>query len=329
MKTMRKRALLASLPALAAFAALALALPGASHAQQAFPSKPIKILIGFPPGTIMDAMGRPMAAELSRRMGQPVVVENRVGANATIAARAVLQAEPDGYTLFFGNVSAVHPLLNKTNGVDASKELTPVADVAVPPFVLIARAGLPVTTFAQLGQFMKANPGKLTYGAPSATADMLMALTKARTGVEARGIPYKGSPQVAIALLADEVDLTAATAQSFIPQLRAGKMRGLFVMGNKRLAVLPDIPTTAELGIKDLELSVHMGFWAPPGMPAAIVQKLNAEIVAALATPSVNQAIRDLGAEPTGTSAAAQLKITEAENKAWAEAARLANFQPQ
>ena len=173
----------------------------------------------------------------------------------------------------------------------------------------------------------KANPDALTHGAPSATANLIMAMVKTKTGMSSRGIPYKSSAQLAIALLAGEVDLGAVTVLSFLPQIQAGKVRPLLVLSAKRSPLAPNVPTAAELGFRDLEMATNMGLWAPRATPRDIIQRLSTEAVAVLKTPAIADQIRKgAGAEPVGSTPEGQLRIYEAETRSWTEAARLANF---
>lgn len=305
---------------------LALLWSGFASAQ-AYPNKPIRFIIGFPPGTIIDTVARPLAEEMSKKLGQPIIIEFKPGANSTIGAKFVVNAEPDGYTLFFGTSSTIHPLLNKNNGVDAGKDMASVAAVASAPFFVLSRASLPVTSLKELTAWGKANPDRLSHAAPSATANLIMKMIEARTGVSSRGIPYKSSAQASLALLSGEVDLGAATVLSFLPHIQAGKLRALFVLAPKRSGLLPDVPTAAELGVANLEMATNIGLWAPPGTPAAVIQRISSEVAAALAVPAIAENIRKgAGADPVGSTPEGQLRIFEAESKSWAEAARLANF---
>ncbi len=296
----------------------------------AYPNKPIRFIIGFPPGTIIDAVGRIVTNEMSKHLGQPIILEFKPGANSTIGAKYVVNAEPDGYTIFLGTASTIHPLLNRNNGVDAGKEFASISTIATAPFFILVRADLPIKSLQDLIAYDKAKPGALTYGSPSAPAYLLMSVLKERTGVDVRSVPYKASGQVAMALLAGEVDMAAVTALSFLPHIQAGKIRPLFSLSPKRASILPDVPTAAELGIRNFEFATTIGLWAPLGTPKEIIQKLNAEVVAALKNPAVAEQVRKAaGAEPVSSTPEGQIAVHDADSKAWGEAARLANFKPE
>lgn len=297
---------------------------------QPYPDKPIRFVIGFPPGTIIDAVGRIVTAEMSKQLGQSIVLDFRPGANATIGARHVMSAPADGYTLFFGTASTIHPILNRFNGVEAGKEFASVAAIATAPFFMLSKADLPVRSLQDFTAHAKSKADGLTYGAPSAPAFLLMRVFRDRTGVEARAIPYKNSAQLSVALLAGEVDVAPATALSFLPHIRAGKVRALFILAPKRSSLLPGVPTAAELGIRNFEFATNIGLWAPPATPREVVQKLNAEATAALRVPAVAEQVRTIaGAEPVGSTPEGQLAIYDADVKSWGEAARLADFRPE
>lgn len=295
---------------------------------QAYPQKPIRVVIGFPPGTIMDGVARPVSEEMSRRLGQPIVLEFKAGAGSTIAAKYVAAAAPDGYTLLFSAASAILPLLNR-NGVDSGTELTSVAHVASAPFFVLARGDLPVSNMRDLIAYSKAQPGRVTHGVGTATAELVMQMFKARTGVESRSIPYKSSVQSLQAMLAGEIDLSVGTVAAFLPHMQTGKIRAIAVLSAQRSPLAPDVPTASELGISNLEIGTNLGLWAPPNTPADVVQKLSGEVRAALSLPAVLERVRKgAAAEPSATpTSEGQLRIYESEKKIWAEAAQIANFK--
>lgn len=297
---------------------------------QPYPNKPIRFTIGFPPGTVLDAVARLAGNEMEKQLGQPIVLEFKTGANGTIAAKAVVNAPPDGYTLFYGNTTSIHPIFNRNNAVFAGKELLPIARFATSPFVFFSSAKLPAGSFPELLAYAKANPDRLTFGSPNPTFALIMQMLKDRTGFSARVIPYKGSPQIVVALLAGEADLAFSNVQPYLPHIQAGKIRALFVAGDKRSPLLPNVPTADEVRIANFELATNQGLWAPLGTPREIIQKLNAAAASALKVPAVAEQIRKgSAAEPVGGTPEDLLRTFEYETKLYSEAAKASNFQPQ
>lgn len=297
---------------------------------QSYPTKPVRFIIGFPPGTIIDGSARLVANEMEKRLGQPILLEFKPGANGTIGAKYVVTAKPDGYTLCYCNVLGTHPIFNKNNAVDARKDFAPVSQFITTPWFIFSSAKLPVNSFRDLVAFSKANPDRLQYGSQTANIDLVMQMLKERTGVVSRGIPYKGSPQAIIALISGEIDLGSGTVLAFLPHVRAGKVRGLLVASATRSSLLPDVQTAAEAGIPNFEMALNYGLWAPLNTPTDLVKKLNMEASAALKIPSIADKLRqEYGVDPVGSSPEDQLRTFDAEIKFWTEAARLANYKPQ
>lgn len=297
---------------------------------QTYPAKPVRIIIGNPPASVVDVTIRPVAEELTRRLGQPFIVENRPGANSRIGAKAVVSAAPDGYTLFYSLVMQSHSLFGRDSAVDAGKDLLPVSQLVSTPWVLVVRSTLPITSLQELVAYSKANPGSLKHGAPAAIVDIPMKFLGDRAGFQTRSIPYKSSPQVMVALLSGEVDLGMGSAQTFLAQLQAGKLRALAAVAAKRVAVVPDVPALPEVGLRDFEVPAFYGLWAPPGTPRDIINKLSAEAAAAVKTPAIVEQIRkSSGGEVLGTSPEEQLKQYEFEVRFWTEAIRVTGYKPE
>ncbi len=306
---------------------LALVCAGLAQAQT-YPQRPIRMVIGFPPGTILDGVARPVAEEMSKKLGQPIVIEFKPGAGSTIGAKFVVAAEPDGYTLLFSAASAVLPVLN-ANGVDSARELVSVAHVASAPFFVLARGDLPASTLPELIAYSKAQPDRLTHGVGTASAELVMQMFKSRAGIQSRSIPYKSSVQALQAMLAGEIDLSTGTVSAFLPHIQTGRVRAVAVLSDQRSPLVPSALTPVELGLPSLEMGTNLGIWAPPGTPREIVQRLAAEVKAALALPTVAERIRKgAAAEPSANpSPEGQLRVYEMETRVWGEAAKLANFK--
>lgn len=306
-----------------------LILCGAATAQQ-YPVKPIRVVIAYPPGTTFDGAGRPVATELSKRLGQPVVFDYKPGASTTIGAKSVATAAPDGYTLFFSNAITAHPIFNLNNAVDVGKEMMPISMVSTLPYFFVSRATLPATSLPEMVAYAKANPGKLRHGTAVASWDLMMAVVKDKTGISSESIPYKAAAPVTIALLNSEVDWAVSSVQAFLPHIQAGTMHALFMTGSKRWATLPNVPTSAEVGLAGFEPAANFGLWAPLGTPREIIQRLSTETAAAAKMPEVGEQIRKgSGSEPWGSTAEELRRSFEVEAKFWADAARLANYKPQ
>ncbi len=296
---------------------------------QAWPSKPIKVVIGFPPGTIIDATMRLLGVEMEKKLGQQIVLEFKPGANGTIGAKAVVAAPPDGYTLSYGNSVSIHPLFTRNNAVDATKEFVSVSNVLTTPFYFISSSKLPARNFDELLKLAKAAPDGLSQGNSVEVIDLIFEMLKDRTGFPSRSIPYKGSSQVVVAMLAGEVDVTIGSILAYIPHIPTGKVNPIFILAGKRHPQFPNLPTASEVGIPNFELALDYGLWAPLGTPNDIVQKLASEAAAAARVPSVAEQIRKLGSEPVGSTPEEQLRTFNAQMSVWAEAIRKSGFKPK
>lgn len=307
----------------------ALLLAGAALAQ-GYPAKPIRIILGYPPGSAQEGVGRLVTGEMMKTMNQTIVFEVRAGANGSIAGKYVSASPPDGYTLFLGNTIVFNPVLMANNAVDAAKELAPVTQLSSAPYGLLASTRVPATSFAELLAYAKKLPQPMRHGNAVPTNELTMQMIRAQSGLVAEAIPYKSTAQVMAAILGSEVDLVVAVAQAYLSNVQAGKVRGLFVMAAKRLPSLPDVPTAAEVGLKGFELASNVGIWAPPGTPRDIVMKLSNEAAAALRVPGVAEKMQNaFGALAVGSTPEDQLRAQQNEIRFWTEAAKLANFSPQ
>jgi tripartite-type tricarboxylate transporter receptor subunit TctC len=289
--------------ALALAAALTLATPAAWA--QAFPNKPLKIVVNFPPGGAADVIGRSVAQALSDQLKQPVVVENRPGANGNLGADAVAKSPADGYTLLMssGGAVTVNPFLYPNMPFDPVKDLTPVASAARVLVFLMAHPSVPVANAKEFFAYVKANPGKLSYSsAGSGSSPHLAAeMMKRQLGLFAVHVPYRGAAPALTDLLAGQVQFMFDPGPG-LRHAREGKLKLLAVGSPRRASSLPDVPTLAESGVAGFDADTVFGFYAPGATPTAVVNQLHAEINKALAVPKVADAIRSLGAEAmTGT----------------------------
>jgi tripartite-type tricarboxylate transporter receptor subunit TctC len=288
-------------------AVVALALSALPSAAQNWPTRAVKLILPLGPGSGVDISARLIADKLSAKWGQPVVVENRPGANGSVAAAAVAKSTPDGYTLLLADRGAfgINPHLYRQPLYDPLKDFAYVSIVTWGSYVLVTNADVPAKTFADLVKLAKASPGKLNYasfGVGSMPQLNLEALNRA-AGMSVTHVPYKGGAPAATAVAAHEVDMTLATAPSVIGFVHDNRMRALVVGSTRRSPLLPHVPTVGEVGIgPDVLLPTYFGIAAPAGTPPAIVAKLQAEIRRALAQPDVADRLVKAGLDPHGGS---------------------------
>ena len=267
---------------LASLAALGTASFGAAPAwAQAYPTRPIRMIVPFPPGGPIDTMGRMVASDLSNRLGQQVIVDNRAGAGSTLGTKLAATAAPDGYTLLFGSSGslAVAPALYQSLDIDPLKAFTPVTRVALLPHVFVVANALPAKSVKEFIDYAKAHPGELNYGAGLGTPPHLLStLLVTKAGINAVYVPYKGAAPSITDLLAGRVQFTIDALLSLYPLIKAGKVRPLAIARAERWPALPDLPTLVESGFPDFTIDAWTGVAAPANTPADIVMKLNAAI---------------------------------------------------
>jgi tripartite-type tricarboxylate transporter receptor subunit TctC len=310
---------------------LAVGLSNAVAAAGPYPEKPITFVIGFSPGTVLDAVANLIGSYMEKELSQPIILEHKPGAAGSIGAKYVVSADPDGYTFYFGNATSYHPIFIKNNSVFAGTDFDPVIQLTTAPyFFYLSGKRTDIKSFADLVAFSKSNPGKLKHGAASPTVDLIMKLLENRTGLQSTSIGYKGSAPIITALISGEIDTHAATVQPFIQHIRAGTIRALFVASKERSPLFPDVPTAAEAGIGNFEAVNNISLWAPRGTPKDVVLKVNTAAAAALADPAVVEKLRnDFGVEPVGGAPDVLVASFQAETDFWSEAAKVADFQPQ
>ena len=284
-------------------AAVACALLPAVHAQTqpaAWPAKPIKVVVNFPPGGAADQIARAVSQPLQEFLKQPVVVENRAGANGNVGGEAVARAPADGYTLLMssGGMVSVNPHLYPRMSFDPAKDLVPVAAAARVLVFLVTRPSLPPTSVREFIAYLKANPGKLSYGSPGNGSSPHLAgeMFKGQAGVFALHVPYRGAAPALQDLLAGQIDY-AFDPGIGLQQVRAGKLRLLAVGSPQRSSQFPDVPTLDEAGLRGFDADTGFGFYAPAGTPPEVVAQLNAQINRALALPAVKERIAALGGD--------------------------------
>ena len=287
-------------------AALALSAVALAATAQPYPNKPIKILIGFPPGSGGETQVRLVGQKLTEAWGQPVIVDARPGASGNIAAEMLVKSPADGYTLlYFPAALAINPSLFPKVPYDLAKDFTPVALLGVFPLVLVENPGVPAKTVAELVALAKSKPGTINYASIGNASPPHLAgeLFNQIAGVTMVHVPYKGSAPAQTDLIGGQVQVMFDTAVSAIPHVKAGRTRALAVTTKNRSRLLPDLPSLDEAGLKGYDLYGWGGIVGPAGMPAEITAKLNAEIVKALRQPDVAEKLMTLGSEPGGMTA--------------------------
>jgi tripartite-type tricarboxylate transporter receptor subunit TctC len=290
------------------FAAVAALTLAAAAQAQTYPSKPIKLIVPFPPGGTTDIVGRIVAEKLGKELGQTVIVENRGGGGGSIGAAAIAKAEPDGYTIGMATVSthAVNPACNPKLGYDPIRDFAPITNVARTPNVLTVGQKMTATDFKQFMSQVKSSPGKLSY-ATSGTCSILHMVGeqfKISTGSFILHIPYRGSGPALNDLLGGQVDMMFDNLPSSMPHIKAGKLRALAIAWPKRLDALPDVPTFAELGLRQVNDPAWYGFVAPVKTPDEIVAKLHLATAKVLAMPEVKERLMANGAQALGNTPA-------------------------
>jgi tripartite-type tricarboxylate transporter receptor subunit TctC len=307
------------------------ALCPAAATAQAYPSKPIRLIVPFPPGGGVDFVGRVVGQRLGERVGQQVVVENRAGANGITGLQVLMSAAPDGYTL--ANVSAgpmsVNPFIYKSLPYDPLRDFTIIARTNDFPLLLLTHPALPVMNVRDLIALAKSKPGELSYSSAGAgNSDHLAAeLFKSLAKINVVHVPYKGSAPSAIALLSGETQMMFNSIPPVLPHVRSGKMRVLGVGSSKRIPSLPEYPTIAEAGLPGYEAYSWGGFIGPAKMPADLVQKLNREIVETVKQKDVGERLLGNGCVPSPASAEDFTALIRSELKKWGDVVKSANIK--
>jgi len=292
------------LAALAAGALPASSLFSPARAQ-AYPARPIRLVVPFPPGGPTDVLARIVAAKLPEVIGQQVVLDNKPGASGMIGAEQVAKSAPDGYTLLSNaSIQVINPSLYPKSPFDAIADFVPVTQLASVPLILVVNNDLPVHSVKELVAYLKANPGKLNFGSSGNAAAPHLAgeSFKIMTGAVMQHVPYKGSAPALTDLIGGQVQLMFDSMPSAMPHVKAGKIRPLAVTTARRVAAVPDLPTIAEAGVPGYDISTWYGVWAPKGTPRDIVLRLQQDIARVLQMPDTRERYAGLGAEPVGNT---------------------------
>ena len=278
--------------------AAVLAAGAAPAIAQDFPTKPVRVIVSFTPGSATDIVGRIVTAKLGEYWGQPVVVENRSGAGGAIGSAAVSKSAPDGYTLLINSSAhSVNPAIFANLPYDTVKDFTDIAALAIQPNVLVVAADSPYKTLADLLAYAKANPGKLNFGHAGIGSGTHLNTEKllSQAGVTATVVPFKGTPEVVAAILSGSVDCYWVPISAGLSRSAAASCAPLAISTAKRNPQLPDLPTTAEAGVKGAETALWFGLWGPPGMSRDLVAKISTDVRKAVADPGVREKLLNLG----------------------------------
>jgi len=310
-----------------ALVALCAAVAGACA--QAYPSRPIRVVVGFPPGGGNDIIARMIGSKMQETWSQPVVIDNRPGANSIIAAEYVAKSAPDGYTLLVNATGgmSVNPVLYTKLPYDSLKDFVPISMVGVFPLVLVVHPSVPAKSAQELVAYAKANPGKLNYSAGSTGFQVATEMFKQMTGTDIKHIPYKGSAASIAAVIAGDVQMTIVDTPPLVAQVKAGKVKALGVTSAKRAASMPELPTIAESGVPGYEMVLWIGVFAPAGTPREVVSKLNTEIVRIVGLPDIREKLDGMGVDPLGNTSEQTAEWIRREIAKYGPVVRAANIR--
>ena len=319
------RSCVAALLALAALAA---------HAQDAirsFPNKPLRFVVGYTPGGGTDIMARIVSAKMAESWGQPVIVDNRPGAQSIIAAELVAKAAPDGYTLLMGPAGpmTMNPAIYAKLPYSSQRDFTPVSLLGDFPMLLVVNASLPVKSVHELIDYAKARPNEVNYGASAAPFQLAAELFNQKTGTRFAHIPYKGSGDSVNAVIAGQVTMTIADPPPATGALRAGRLRALAVTAAKRHPAWPDLPTMAEAGVPGMEITLWQALFVPAHTPKPIVKKLQDEVMRIIGLSDVRERLAALGVDPVGSTSEALGRVVAADIAKWTAVAKAANIKAE
>jgi tripartite-type tricarboxylate transporter receptor subunit TctC len=298
---------------------------------QTWPSKPIRIVLQFPPGGSTDLVARILGQALSQSLGQPVLVENRPGADGAIAAEAVLRTDPDGYSFFLASNTAMMqvPLMRKNPPYDPVKNFTAVSLVGRYVYVLVVAPSLPAKNVAELLAYARSNPGRLNYGSYSGVTQLMHANLRLVSKVDITLVPYKGEAPTVVDMIGGHVQLTFATPTSTLVHIKDGKLRALATLLPSRFALLPDVPTAAEAGLPPFTAGTWAALFGPAKLPPEITGRMNKELNAAMRRPDVREKIGQQGFELAGSTPEELSAFVQDQLVAWGRAFREAGMNPE
>lgn len=311
-------------------AGLAQLLLAGTAAAQTYPDRPISLVVPFPAGGTTDALARALGQDLAKRLGQPVVVESKPGAGATLGADYVARATPDGYTLLMGAVHhTIATSVYRSLKYDFAKDFAPVTTVALVPNILVVNPNVPAKSVQELLAMAKRQPGKLTFGSNGVGTGqhLIGAQFEALGGVKLLHVPYKGSGPLTTDLLGGQIDMSFDTITPVLPHVQSGKLRALAVTTGQRSQALPDVPTLAESGLQGFDMGTWFGVLAPAGTPQAVVDKLNREMVAIIRSEDFGRRMAEIGAVPIGNSPGEMATQIASDTEKYGKLVREANIK--
>jgi tripartite-type tricarboxylate transporter receptor subunit TctC len=318
---------------LAVAAVLAAAVHAGGALAQDYPSKPIRLMVPFPPGGSTDIVARIVAQKLSAQLGQPLVIENRGGAGGTLGTAVAAKAAPDGYSLTVASTSThvVAPSVYKKLDYDPVKDFQPISLMAVSPYLLVVNPSVPAKTLKELVELMKSKPGQMNYASAGigSTTHLAMEMLKLASSTYALHIPYSGNGPAGTAVLGGQVEILFGSLPAVLPQAKSGRLRALAVGTPKRSPSLPEVPTVAESGYPGFDASLWLAIMAPAGTPAPIVERLHKEIVAAVAAPDTRETLDKNGAEPLTSTPAELAAMMRDGVKKYAQVVQSAGVKPE
>lgn len=300
----------------------------ATAVAQTYPARPVRLVVPFPPGGSADVVARAVAQSMSQGLGQPILVENKAGADGMIAGDAVKTAPPDGYTLFFATNTAMNaaPVLHKNITYDPVADFTPIGGVGVFGFFVFANSQLPVKTLAELFDHARANPGKLAYGSGNSTSIVATALLTQGAKVNTTHVPYKGDAPMTLDLLAGRVQFAIATG-TLLPHVKDGKLKMLATLLPTRSPLFPDVPTLPEAGASAMPMTPWAGLFGPAKMPQPVVDRLARELARAVADPQVRDTMEKLAFAPQGSSPEQLAEMLRSQLATWRTAGKQAGLE--
>jgi tripartite-type tricarboxylate transporter receptor subunit TctC len=307
-----------------------LAIATGSALAQTYPGKPIRLILPFPPGAPSDMVGRTIGQKIAEQLGQSLIPDNRTGAGGTVGLALVAKAPPDGYTVLVTSPTiALGPLLYSNLTFDPLKDFTPVARLASIENVMLVHPSVPAKTLKEFIALARANPGKLNYGSggPGTTNHLANELLKSLEKINMVHVPYKGATLATTALMGGEVDEVVVSVASVLPLIKAGRVRPLAVLSEKRVATLPAVPTSKEAGFPNFQMSIWYGMFAPAGTPREIVARLQREVFKALEDPTLRQYMANAGMDPWLGSADEMGKLLRSEMARYAKIIQAAGIR--
>lgn len=319
------------LPSVLGLMAIMMAIGSSGAWAQAFPNKPLRLVIPFTTGGGNDIVARIVAAKMSDGLGQPVVVENRPGAQGIIAVENVAKSAPDGHSILMGpsGPMSINPAIYAKLPYNTLRDFQPISMIGSFPLILVVNPSTSVRSVKDLVEFARANPSKINYGSTAATFQLSSELFNLQTGTRFQHIPYKGSGDMVNAVMSGEITMALADPPPSAGPLKGGKIRGLAITASARHPSWPDLPTLAEAGVPGMDITIWMGLFVPTGTPTAIVTRLHQELVRVLALPDVRERMAGLGVDPSGMSPEDFTKRVAADIARWTRVAREANVKAE